>query len=125
MRLQSLFASALTLGSCVAQNSTNGTWPIHNNGLTTQIEWDHYSMIVNGQRFFLWSGELHYWRIPVPELWVDVLQKIKAAGFNTFAIYTHWYFHNPNPETLDFENAAHDFTKIFDLAKELGMVCFQ
>ncbi|TGO38258.1 hypothetical protein BHYA_0078g00100 [Botrytis hyacinthi] len=121
MLLQSLFAWALTLGSCVAQNSTNGTWPTHNNGLTTQIEWDHYSMSVNGQRFFLWAGELHYWRIPVPEMWVDVLQKIKAAGFNTFAIYTHWYFHNPNSETLDFENGAHDFTKIFDLAKELGM----
>lgn len=86
MLLQSLFAWALALGSCIAQNSTNSTWPIHNNGLTTQIEWDHYSLIVNGERFFLWSGELHYWRIPVPELWIDVLQKVKAAGKLVFPL---------------------------------------
>lgn len=55
----------------------------------------------------------------MPEPWVDILQKIKAAGFNTFAIYTHWYFHDPNPDTLDFENAAHNFTRIFDLAKKM------
>jgi beta-galactosidase GanA len=34
--------------------------------------------IVNGERLFLWSGEVHYWRLPVPELWIDILQKIKA-----------------------------------------------
>ncbi|PQE15098.1 beta-galactosidase b protein [Rutstroemia sp. NJR-2017a BVV2] len=78
-------------------------------------------LIVNGERLFIWAGELHYWRIPVPELWVDILQKIKAAGFNTFALYSHWYYHNPNPDTLDFESGAHNFTRLFDLAAELGM----
>ncbi|RYZ88519.1 MAG: hypothetical protein EOP04_09185 [Proteobacteria bacterium] len=29
--------------------------------------------IVNGERLFLWSGEIHYWRLPVPELWIDIL----------------------------------------------------
>ncbi|PQE05932.1 beta-galactosidase b protein [Rutstroemia sp. NJR-2017a BBW] len=78
-------------------------------------------LIVNGERLFIWAGELHYWRIPVPELWVDILQKIKAAGFNTFALYSHWYYHNPNPDTLDFESGAHNFTRLFDLAAELGI----
>ena len=58
----------------------NEQWPLKNNGNTDLVEWDHYSMTVNGQRLIVWSGEVHYWRIPVPELWVDILQKIKAAG---------------------------------------------
>jgi hypothetical protein len=28
----------------------------------------------------LTAQQMHYWRIPVPELWVDVLHKVKAAG---------------------------------------------
>ena len=78
-------------------------------------------MMVNGRRLYVWSGEIHYWRIPVPELWPDILQKIKAAGFNTFALYSHWGYHNPRPGVLDFESGAHNFTRLFDLAKELGM----
>lgn len=26
----------------------------------------------------MWSGEIHYWRLPVPELWIDILQKVKV-----------------------------------------------
>jgi hypothetical protein len=25
--------------------------------------------------------QMHYWRVPVPELWIDILQKVKAAGY--------------------------------------------
>jgi hypothetical protein len=79
-------------------------WPLHDNGLNDVVEWDHYSLIgvyvrtriwvvglpgsflltrappiaVNGERLYMWSGEIHYWRIPNPELWIDVLQKIKV-----------------------------------------------
>lgn len=65
-------------------------WPLHDDGQTDLIQWDHYSVIVNDQRLFVWSGEMHYWRIPVPELWLDILQKVKAAGFNTVSFYSHW-----------------------------------
>lgn len=61
-----------------------------NNGRTDLVEWDGYSLFVHGQRIFLWSGELHTWRLPVPELWLDVLQKIKALGMNAISIYVHW-----------------------------------
>jgi hypothetical protein len=70
-----------------AQNTSIEGWPIHNNGLNSVVEWDHYSILVNGKRFFVFAGEWHYWRIPVPEMWVDVMQKIKAAGFTGFAFY--------------------------------------
>ncbi len=36
------------------------------------------------------SGEVHPWRLPVPSLWRDVLEKIKAAGMNGISVYAHW-----------------------------------
>ncbi|KAK7728882.1 hypothetical protein SLS53_009345 [Cytospora paraplurivora] len=110
----------LTAWSIQAQNTTT-QWPLHNDGLTTVVEWDHYSFLVNGQRLFVFSGEFHYWRLPVPELWRDLLEKIRAAGFNAFSIYGHWGYHGPSDGTLDFTSGAHDFTPILDLAKELGL----
>ena len=37
----------------------------------------------------LFSGEFHPFRLPVPELWVDVLQKYVAS------LYLSWYVANP------------------------------
>ncbi|KZL72031.1 beta-galactosidase B (glycosyl hydrolase family 35) [Colletotrichum tofieldiae] len=96
-------------------------WPIHDNGLNEVVQWDHHSYIVNGERLFVFSGEFHYWRIPVPELWRDLLEKVKAAGFNAFSIYNHWGYHNPTPGVLDFDTGAHNFTSIMTVAKELGI----
>jgi hypothetical protein len=70
-----------------AQNDTIGQWPLHDNGLNKVVQWDHDSFKVNGKRLFVFSGEIHYWRIPVPEVWEDLLEKIKAAGFTAFAFY--------------------------------------
>src|SRR5262245_35439180 len=33
------------------------------------VSYDRYSLIVDGQRLFLWSAEFHYWRLPSPDLW--------------------------------------------------------
>ncbi|KAI1271601.1 glycoside hydrolase superfamily [Xylaria sp. FL0933] len=111
----------LTLGLGVTSQGNSTDWPVHDNGLTDLVEWDHYSFLINGQRLFIFSGEFHYWRYPVPDLWRDLLEKVRAAGFNTFSIYNHWGYHNPLPGVLDFENGAHNFTEILSLAKELGM----
>lgn len=101
--------------------ATTTQWPLHNNSLTTLVEWDHYSFKVNGQRLFVFSGEFHYWRFPVPELWRDLLEKVRAAGFNAFSIYGHWGYHSPSDGVLDFSTGAHDFTPILTLAQELGL----
>ncbi|KAI0400807.1 glycoside hydrolase superfamily [Xylaria palmicola] len=111
--------STLGLGATAPDYSTG--WPVVDNGLTDLVQWDHYSFYINGERLFVFSGEFHYWRYPVPELWRDLLEKVKAAGFNAFSIYNHWGYHNPLPGVLDFESGAHNFTKIMTLAKDLGM----
>lgn len=35
------------------------------------------------------SGEFHTFRLPVPSLWLDILQKVKAAGLNGVSVYIH------------------------------------
>lgn len=77
-------------------------------------------------------------RIPVPEVWRDLLEKIKAAGFNGISVYAyvgrgctvycnqlnlhrHWAFHAPNNKTLDFTSGARNFEPILDIAKEVGL----
>ncbi|KAH7155975.1 putative beta-galactosidase [Dactylonectria macrodidyma] len=114
--LTSLAAVAGLAAQAAAQD-----WPLHDNGLNKVVQWDHYSIKVNGERLFIWSGELHLWRIPVPELWRDIFEKIKAAGFNGIGLYEHWGWHAPNNETLDFETGAHAFAHAFDIAKEVGL----
>ena len=46
------------------------------------VTYDGYSFMVDGRRTYLWSGEFHYFRLPSPDLWRDIFQKMKAAGFN-------------------------------------------
>src|SRR4051812_4130916 len=45
-----------------------------------QVTYDGYSFMIDGKRTYLWSGEFHYFRLPSPDLWRDILQKMKAAG---------------------------------------------
>ena len=47
-----------------------------------KVTWDEHSLFVRGERIFLYTGEFHPWRLPVVDLWKDVLQKIKALGYN-------------------------------------------
>ncbi|KAE8209696.1 hypothetical protein CF327_g6353 [Tilletia walkeri] len=86
------------------------------------VQWDQYSMVIAGQRTFLFSVEFHPWRLPVPGLWRDVLEKIKVAGFNCLSIYTHWGLQQPTPDpaSLNFEG-MHNLSAFLDLAKEVGL----
>src|SRR5882672_6579197 len=54
------------------------------------LGFDRYSLLIDGQRLSLWAGEFHYWRLPSPALWRDVLEKMKAAGYNAATIYFDW-----------------------------------
>ncbi len=58
--------------------TTNAT----SDGLQDVVEWDKYSLVINDTRVFIFSGEFHYQRMPVPEMWLDIFQKFKANGLN-------------------------------------------
>ena len=57
---------------------------------TTQVTWDEHSLFVHGERIMLFNGEYHPFRLPVPSLYLDVFQKIKALGFSGVSFYTDW-----------------------------------
>ncbi|KGQ03791.1 putative beta-galactosidase A [Beauveria bassiana D1-5] len=54
------------------------------------VTWDAHSLFIRGERAMIYSGEFHPFRLPVPSLWLDVFQKIKALGFNTVSFYVDW-----------------------------------
>lgn len=66
------------------------------------------------------SGEFHTFRLPVPDLWLDILQKIKAAGFNAISVYTHMGLINPSPGVIDFNNYR-ALKPLFEIAKQVGV----
>jgi hypothetical protein len=63
---------------------------------------DRYSLLVDGRRLALWSGELHPFRLPSPSLWRDVLQKMRAYGYNAVGVRLAWNQHSPAPGRYDF-----------------------
>ncbi|KAF8551280.1 glycoside hydrolase family 35 protein [Imleria badia] len=90
------------------------------NGRTNDVLWDKYSLVLKGQRIFIHSGEFHPFRLPVPGLWLDILQKIKAAGFNAISVYTHMALINPSPGVIDF-NDYRALKPLYEAAKQTGI----
>ncbi|KAF2763002.1 beta-galactosidase precursor, partial [Pseudovirgaria hyperparasitica] len=91
------------------------------NGYQKVVTWDSDSLLINDERVFIFSGEFHYQRLPVPELWLDVFQKFKANGLNTVSIYFFWSYHSPSRGVYDFESPGKDVQHLLDLAKQSGL----
>ncbi|HEY2298438.1 MAG TPA: beta-galactosidase [Jatrophihabitans sp.] len=89
-------------------------------GQAHTVSFDGYSFMVDGKRTYLWSGEFHYFRLPSPDLWLDIFQKMKAAGFNATSLYFDWGYHSPSPGVYDF-TGVRDVDKVLDMAAEAGL----
>src|SRR5215813_14370162 len=87
---------------------------------THTITWDRYSPMIDGQRVFVWSGEFHPFRLPSPSLWRDVLQKLKANGYNAVSMYFAWGYHSPKRGVYDF-TGIRDMDQALSLAQEAGL----
>jgi beta-galactosidase GanA len=85
-----------------------------------QVTYDKYSLMVDGRRILLQSAEFHYWRLPSPGLWRDVLEKFKAAGFNAVSTYFDWAYHSPKPGVYDF-TGVRDVDRFLRTAEEVGL----
>jgi beta-galactosidase GanA len=90
-------------------------------GLTTDVTWDEYSLSIKGERVFIFAGEFHYERLPNPELWRDVFQKYRANGLNAISVYFFWSYHSAAKGTFDFTSPSKDVQRLFDMAKEEGL----
>ncbi|KAL0944503.1 glycosyl hydrolase family 35 [Colletotrichum truncatum] len=58
--------------------------------LQTIVTYDTDSVFAHGERVFLLAGDYQPFRLPVPSLWIDNFQKIKAMGFNAVSFYVYW-----------------------------------
>lgn len=101
------------------------------------VTWDEFSLFVHGERIVFWGGEVHPFRsvhtqstllaqtlmssrLPVPSLWLDVFQKIKALGYNGVSIYTPWVLHEPKPGSFQADGVF-DYEPFFEAAKKVGV----
>src|SRR6266550_322702 len=84
------------------------------------VTFDKYSLMIDSKRTFIWSGEFHYWRLPNSDLWRDVLQKMKAEGYNGVSIYFDWAYHSPAPGVYDF-SGVRDVDRLLDIAQQVGL----
>ena len=89
-------------------------------GQPRQVGWDPYSLTVGGKRIVVWSGEIHPFRLPDPARWRDVIQKMKAVGFNGVSFYFDWGYHSPAPGVYDF-SGVRNVERALEIAAEEGM----
>jgi beta-galactosidase GanA len=75
--------------------------------------------LLTGNPFRIFSGEMHYNRIP-KEYWKDRLTKLKAAGLNTLCTYVFWNQHEPTPGNFDFSGSL-DVAEYIRVAHSLGL----
>jgi hypothetical protein len=85
-----------------------------------KIEFDKYSLIIDGKRKFIFSGSIHYYRLPSPILWKKRIKLFKEAGLNAIDVYFPWNYHSPSEEVYDF-TGNRDVEKLLDIIEEEGL----
>ncbi|OZJ02686.1 hypothetical protein BZG36_05114 [Bifiguratus adelaidae] len=119
----SIAAAIATLNGANAasiQHLNSRSIPATSSNNTGPVTWDKYSLQINEERLFHFSGEFHYYRLPSPSLWLDVLEKMSAAGFTAASIYFNWGFHSAKSGVYDFIGVR-DLQKLFQIASEAGI----
>ncbi|KAI3336761.1 glycoside hydrolase family 35 protein [Xylariaceae sp. AK1471] len=87
------------------------------------VTWDEQSLFVRGERIMFYSAEFHPWRLPVPGLWLDIFQKIKALGYTGVSFYVDWALLEGNPGHFTAEGVF-ALEPFFEAASEAGIYLF-
>lgn len=61
---------------------------------------------IGGRPFYVYSGEIHYFRVH-PRDWPHRLAMAKKAGLNTVSSYIPWRWHEPSEGRFDFTGRTH------------------
>jgi beta-galactosidase len=80
----------------------------------------HYES--SGRPTFLYSGEIHYFRVPKTD-WRRRMQLFKDAGGNCIATYVPWVLHEPQEGTFAFGGAEGtlDLEGYLEVAQSVGL----
>ena len=83
------------------------------------IAYDATSFIIHGEKVFLHSGSLHYFRVP-PDQWRQRFQLMKQAGINTICSYVPWNFYEPEKGKFTNWSGQRNLAGYVRLAEEMG-----
>jgi len=78
---------------------------------------------IDGKAFYIYSGEIHYFRID-SKLWQKHLNAAKDAGLNTVSSYIPWSLHEYAQGKFDFEGKTNphlNLIKFIELVKNSGL----
>lgn len=84
------------------------------------INFDKYSLKINGSRKYIFSGTIHYYRHPSPKQWESRIRKLKQSGFNTIDTYYYWGYHSPAQGIYDFQDSR-DIELFQQMVSDNGM----
>ncbi|KAK4192488.1 beta-galactosidase precursor [Podospora australis] len=105
------------------QNTTLATEPQNRTcdaEAVNSVDWDNSALYINGIPKMIYSAEFHPFRLPSPSLWYDVLEKIRAMGFNTVSFYINWALIEGQEGLLGLDG-LYNLTLFCDMAKELNL----
>lgn len=74
---------------------------------------------LNGKQFAIYSGEMHYPRVP-SQYWKHRLQMMKAMGLNAVTTYVFWNYHEESLGKWNFSGEK-DLQKFIKTAQEVGL----
>ncbi len=78
------------------------------------------NFLLNGKPFHVYSGEMHYARVP-KAYWSHRLQMMKAMGLNTVATYVFWNYHEIAPGQWDFSTDRKNLREFIETAQKEGL----
>ncbi len=86
------------------------------------LTFDRTSVLLNGKREFLVSGEFHYFRVP-HEDWRRRLRLFREAGGNCVATYVPWLIHEPVEGGIVFgDRPERDLAGFLEAVAEEGLM---
>lgn len=88
-------------------------------GVSQQFEIQANQFLLDGKAFRIFSGEMHYPRIP-EAYWKERLLMAKAMGLNTVCTYVFWNLHETYPGKYDFQGQL-NIRKFIETAQEVGL----
>lgn len=83
------------------------------------FSYDSAQFLLDGKRFQMISGEIHYPRVP-REAWRQRMKMAKAMGLNTIGTYVFWNLHEPEKDVFDF-SGNNDIAAFVKTAQEEGL----
>ncbi|CAG7555146.1 unnamed protein product [Fusarium equiseti] len=120
MKLSNLFLATLVAGSNATSIGTRPSQFRDRALLQDIVTFDSHSLFINKERVTIFSAELHPFRLPVPSLYPDLFQKVKAMGFNMVSFYVDWALLEGKPGEFRSEGAL-DLQPFIDAAQEAGV----